>query len=132
MNHSIVLASASKFPAAVAVAGAVENGFLTFDTKVCEVFEWWSCDPADLRSGVTLRHLLSFTSGFYNVDAGGGSRLCVSPPESALFTPEECAKDIYHKQPFLYAPGTTFAYHILHLQVIKWSVVLVREEHFNG
>ena len=119
MDRSITLASASKFPAAVAVAGAVENGFLTFDTKVCEVFEWWSCDSSDLRSGVTLRHLLSFTSGFYNADAGGGSILCVSPPESALFTPEDCAKDIYHKQPFLYAPGTTFAYHILHLQVIK-------------
>ena len=33
-----------------------------------EYVPWWTRDPADAKSNVTLRHLLSFTSGF-----GGGA-----------------------------------------------------------
>ena len=71
LREELLLASASKFPAACAIAGAVANGYLTFETKVSKVFAWWTNDPSDRRSRVTLRHLLSFTSGFYWVDASG-------------------------------------------------------------
>ena len=56
------MASASKFPAAIAIAGAVADGHLTFDTRAGDVFSWWSSSDADPRSKVTLRQLLSFTS----------------------------------------------------------------------
>ena len=37
MDTQIIMASSSKFPAAVAVAGAVHDGHLSFDTKVHDV-----------------------------------------------------------------------------------------------
>ena len=47
------------------------EGHLTFDTKANEVFPWWTKEDSDQRSMITLRHLLSFTSGFYWEDPSG-------------------------------------------------------------
>lgn len=114
----IAMASASKFPAALAIAGAVADGHLSFDTHAHEVFTWWSRDKSDPRSGVTLRHLLSFTSGFYWDDASSGNASCLSSlAGSLLWTPEACAHQIYEQAPFDFAPGTTFAYNSFHLQI---------------
>ena len=42
----------------------VEAGLgLTLDTRAYELLDYWTRDPADPRSRVTLRHLLSFVSG---------------------------------------------------------------------
>ena len=118
LDHKILMASASKFPAATAIAGAVADGHLTFDTKASEVFPWWSSDAADPRSGVTLRTLLSFTSGFYWYDADGSSAVaCLTPPASLLIKPEKCAEEIYKKAPFPFAAGSTFSYNSFHLQL---------------
>ena len=62
-DRYLPLASASKFPAAVAIAGEIAAGRIGFETKAADVFEWWTTSPSDPRSRVTLRHLLSFTSG---------------------------------------------------------------------
>ena len=91
------MASASKFPAATAIAGAVADGHLSFDTRVADVFPWWTADTTDKRSAVTLRHLLSFTSGFYSDDANVGEAdvpCLTSLTGTILYTPEECAKQI--------------------------------------
>ena len=110
LHKPLLMASASKFPAAIAIAGAVAEGHLSFDTRASEVFPWWSSDAADKRSGVTLRHLLSFTSGFYWVDASSGDASCMSGLAGMLlYTPEACAKQIYEKAPFNFAPGSTCA-----------------------
>eukprot|EP00965_Chrysotila_dentata_P196506 6177618-Pleurochrysis_carterae.AAC.3 len=81
----VILASSSKFPAALAIAGAVADGHLSFDTRAYELLEWWSSAADDLRSGVTLRHLLTFTSGLVSTDFGGAGIACldISPLSNA-------------------------------------------------
>ena len=118
LTSPLLLASASKFPAAIAISGAVADGHLTFDTHAHEVFPWWTDDAADPRSGVTLRNLLSFTSGFYWADASSGNVSCMAGiAGSILCTPEECAQQIYTNAPFKFKSGTTFAYNSFHLQL---------------
>ena len=116
MKSPLVMASASKFPAATAVAAVVADGHLTFDTHVHEVFDWWTSDPKNPRSAVTLRHLLSFTSGFYWKDASGVVP-CLEGLGSVTYTPEKCAQQIYEQAPFEFEAGTTFSYNSFHLQV---------------
>ena len=58
-------ASTSKWPAAMAVAALVADGTIgSLDDKASKYIDWWTTSAADPRSHVTLRHLLSFTSGF--------------------------------------------------------------------
>ena len=116
MQTPLVMASASKFPAATAVAAVVAAGNLTFDTHVHEVFDWWTSDPDNPRSAVTLRHLLSFTSGFYWKDASGVVP-CLEGLGAVTYTPEECAQQIYEQAPFEFTAGSTFSYNSFHLQV---------------
>jgi len=110
----LLLMSASKFPAAVAIAGAVALGNLTFDTHASEVFPWWSNAASDPRSAVTLRQLLSLTSGFYSPDQAGFVP-CMEP--GATSTSEQCAEQIYNNASFAFKAGTTFAYNSFHLQI---------------
>lgn len=116
MTSQLAMASSSKFPAAMAIAGCVADGHLTFDTKAHEIWSWWTNHPADPRSRVTLRHLLSFTSGFYWPDASGFVP-CLGASNSSSYTPEACAKEIYQQAPFEFEPGTTWSYNSFHLQV---------------
>jgi len=96
----------------------VADNHLTFDTFAHEIFPWWSADPNDRRSGVTLRQLLSFTSGFYWPDASSGNVSCMAGVAGAVrYTPEECAQQIYRDAPFPFKPGETWAYNSFHLQV---------------
>ncbi|CAE7655302.1 PFP-ALPHA [Symbiodinium pilosum] len=115
MSTPLAMASSSKFPAAIAIAGCVAEGHLTFDTFAHEVFPWWTSDPAVPKSRVTLRNLMSFTSGFYSPDTGG-SVPCLGA-NASVYTAEACAREIYDLAPFLYEPGTTWAYNSFHLQV---------------
>ena len=118
LSEHLVMASASKFPAAIAVAGAVADEYLSFDTFAHDVFPWWAANASDPRSGVTLRQLLSFTSGFYWYDASSGNVSCMDGISGSLrYTPEECAEQIYHNAPFPWSPGETFAYNSFHLQI---------------
>jgi len=112
LTRRVEVASSSKFPAAVAIAGAVADAFLSFDTKANEVFDWWT--TTDVRANVTLRHLLSFRSGFFANDASGDAD-CFDLGNND--TAEECAREIYEEAPFLFAPGTTFDYNSYHLQI---------------
>ncbi|CAK9107368.1 Pyrophosphate--fructose 6-phosphate 1-phosphotransferase subunit alpha 1 (PFP 1) (6-phosphofructokinase, partial [Durusdinium trenchii] len=116
MTTPLAMASSSKFPVAIAIAGAVKDGYLTFDTKAHEVWPWWSTDPSEPRSRVTLRHLLSFTSGFYWPDASGYVP-CLGAANASSYSAEECAKEIYQQAPFEFEPGSTWSYNSFHLQV---------------
>ena len=40
------------------------DGTLSYDDLASKHLKWWATDPRDSRSRVTLRHLLTFTSGF--------------------------------------------------------------------
>mmetsp|Transcript_10197 Transcript_10197/g.22995 ORF Transcript_10197/g.22995 Transcript_10197/m.22995 type:complete len:448 (-) Transcript_10197:59-1402(-) len=122
MDTPIVMASSSKFPAAFAIAHVVHEGHLSFDTKVHDVFSWWTKSDQDPRSYVTLRHLLTFTSGLVSSDFSGGGMNCLIGDNATSYKPEACAKEIYEhaaSQPGAYwtAPGTIWSYHSMHLQI---------------
>lgn len=109
LESHLMMASASKFPAAMAIAGAT-NG--NFDVLAKDVWDWWN--TTDARSRVTLRSLLTFTSGFY--DSGvSGSVPCMVYVFN--YTEEECARQIYEQAPFVAEPGTLWDYNSYHLQL---------------
>lgn len=111
------LASASKFPAAVAIAGAVAEGHFTFDSLAADVFSpWWTTATDDPRSQVTLHHLLTFTSGLVLESPDGGDVPCLAFNASKVPS-EECAKQIYSSGHWQSAPGSIWSYHSLHLQL---------------
>jgi CubicO group peptidase (beta-lactamase class C family) len=120
MKKQIIMASSSKFPAGIAIAGAVVDGHLKFDTLANEVFPWWTTDETDVRSRVTLRHLLTFTSGMVSSDFADGGSKCINDMNDE---PEKCARKIYEE--FAYQgmgnmwvePGTIWSYHSNHLQI---------------
>lgn len=118
MQSVLTVASSSKFPVAVAIAGLVAENIVSFDDLACNAFDWWTCDAADRRSAVSLRHLLTFTSGFYYADE---TVTCLSeyddPAAAYDYTLEGCASMIYEKAPFPFVPGSTFDYNSYHLQV---------------
>ena len=116
MSSRLILASSSKFPAALAIAGVVSDGILTFDTPIRHVFDWWTNDPSDMKYGVTLRHLLTFTSGLVSTaDPGVAGTRCLI--FGLVYTLEECAREIYTSGPWQSSPGKVWSYHSLHLQL---------------
>jgi len=64
MRTLVPTGSTSKWPSAMMVTGLVNDGTVGLDDPVNQHLTWWTKDPSDDRSQVTLRMLLSFTSGF--------------------------------------------------------------------
>jgi CubicO group peptidase (beta-lactamase class C family) len=60
-DRALELASGTKSVTGVIALLAVEDGLITLDEKVSDSFPEWKRDPR--RAGVTLRHLLTLTSG---------------------------------------------------------------------
>jgi len=104
-------ASLSKWPSAVMISGLVNDGTMSYDDKASKYLKWWATDPSDPRSAITLRHLLSFTSGF-DEDA---YEIC--PPWDSF---DKCTEKQYEKTPYNATisprPGTHWAYLSCHLQ----------------
>jgi CubicO group peptidase (beta-lactamase class C family) len=65
-----LLASGTKSFCGVIAAAAVADGLLEWDMPLAEVLVEWKGDP--VRERVTLRHLLSLTSGLADALGGGG------------------------------------------------------------
>merc|ERR1711998_31827 len=101
-------ASLSKWPAAVMITGLVNDGTMSFDDRVNKYVKWWSKDEKDSRSAITLRHLLSFTSG-YESDY-------VSEDGYCMRSFEHCAEQLYGQLKHTKPPGTTWTYLSCHLQ----------------
>ena len=120
----IPIASASKWVSALVLARLVERGTLRWDSTVGE---WWPTAPADKR-GITLAQLFSHTSGLPGDESG-----CIA---NALTTLQACASQIL-AGPMIAAPGSTFAYGGLSMQVagamaeratgLGWDVLFARE-----
>lgn len=120
----IPIASASKWVSALVLARLVERGALRWDSTVGE---WWPSAPADKRA-ITLAQLFSHTSGLPGDESG-----CIA---NALTTLQACAAQIL-AGPMIAAPGTTFAYGGLSMQVagamaeratgLGWDVLFARE-----
>lgn len=121
--------SFGKWCGAVAVAGAVADGHLTFDTKANAVFDWWTKREDDKRSNITLRHFLTFTSGFTAADVtipGMSSahhtllQPCLNPfvgGGETFWSLEQCAQQIYKTATHKGEPGRIFDYDDYHMQL---------------
>lgn len=95
-------ASTSKWVTAAVILDLVDQGALTLDTKAKDLLPFWTEDQ------VTLRMLLSFTSGFEE------EPLCMNLPGAGF---ESCVKAIFDDNVGKVAPGSRFHYSGTHLQV---------------
>jgi CubicO group peptidase (beta-lactamase class C family) len=101
-DQRIAIASASKLVSGLTILRLVEQGFLSLDSSTAAVLGW-----SGPRGAITLRQLLSFTSGL--------------PPDAACtlaadITLAECVDSIA-RMDLVAAPGTRFDYGSVHLQV---------------
>jgi CubicO group peptidase (beta-lactamase class C family) len=96
-------ASTSKWVSAVVILDRVDQGDLSLDTKAHALLPFWT------ETTVSLRDLLSFTSGFND------EPLCLN---SGSFDFGACVENIYSKNSATApATGTVFHYSSTHLQV---------------
>lgn len=142
LKTQIPTGSTSKWPSAMLFAGLVNDGTISsLDDKVSKYLSWWTKDPKDLRSTVTFRMLLSFTSGFGDGHPGeeGNTRVArawrlankpldqqrpvqphlpeVDACDSKTGDITECAKSIYTNVSLIGTPGKVWSYNSNHLQI---------------
>ena len=129
-NTAVETASTSKWPMAMMFTGLVHDGTIaSLDDFASDYVSWWSKDTTcgnvskcDAKGNITIRHLLSFTSGFDTgeVPGGGGgdadnATKCLM---NSMYDYEQCAKEIYSNLNLTGSPGNTFAYNSIHLQLM--------------
>ena len=102
-DRSYESASTSKWVSAVVILDLVDRGLLTLDSEAGDVLPFWD------EPGVTVQHLLSFTSGFSDEAA------CVHLGAANF---GNCVRSIYGANlPDPPAPGARFAYSNSHMQI---------------
>ncbi len=101
-DQRVAVASASKMVAGLVLLRLVDQGFLTLDSSTAAVLGWTGPQGA-----ITLRQLLSFTSGMER-EAG-----CTLLPGITL---ADCVA-LIATQPLIATPGTRFDYGSTHLHV---------------
>ena len=101
-DQRVAIASSSKMVAGLVIFRLIDQGFLTLDSTTGAVLGWTGPQAA-----ITLRQLLSFTSGLERE---------ASCTLSAGITLADCVTTI-SQQPLVAAPGTRFDYGSTHLQV---------------
>jgi CubicO group peptidase (beta-lactamase class C family) len=96
-------ASTSKWVSAAVILDLVDQGKLSLTDEASDYLPFWEAP------GVTLAHLLSFTSGFSK------EPLCLNLPNADF---AECVQNAYEANVDIApAPGTAFDYSSVHLQV---------------
>lgn len=119
-SPAIPIASASKWWTAATILSLVEEGSMALDDNPQKYISWWTSDPADPRSQITLEHLIAMTAGFQ------GEPPCVNNQNMTL---EECGRSIhdnYHRD----QPGTTFFYSSAHMHIAGLMATLATGETF--
>lgn len=101
-GRKVAIASASKWVSGLVLFELIRQGKLSLDDTTGGVLGWTGPHAA-----ITLRHLLSFTSGLPNYD------LCTA---NILSTLERCVAEIESEE-VVAAPGTRFDYGSTHLHV---------------
>jgi CubicO group peptidase (beta-lactamase class C family) len=127
MHTKVGTASTSKWPLAMMFVGLVNDGTIkSLDDPAHKYVTWWTSDPKDKRSRVTLRHLLSFTSGFGGGAPGIAGKSVADNAENSSATSclghywanyLGCAKQIYNTVSMQGEPGTVYSYNSYHLQL---------------
>ena len=125
------LASASKLLTAILSLKLVEAGVWSLEDQPQDYLSFWSTDPMDPLSQITLEQLLSFTSGF-----SGGTGLSPLDPgipcvEEADTTLSACAQEIAEEW-MSYTPGSTFYYGPAHMQVAAAMAVALTGKRLNA
>lgn len=113
-EHAV--ASASKIVAGLVLFRLIDQGYLTLDSTTAAVLGWPG-PPGE----VTLRHLLSFTSGL------APSPECISAPATTLAA---CVDQI-GTAGLVVPPGTRFEYDSAHLHVAAHMAEVVTGERWN-
>lgn len=104
------IASATKMLSGTTILRLVEAGRMSLSDHPQTYLSYWTNDPADPRSRVTLQQLLSFTSGFNPSETDRG---CISVANTTIAA---CAREFYERG-LDTAPGTAFSYGPAHLQI---------------
>lgn len=142
LDDQIPTLSTSKWPSAMMVAGLVEDGTIkSLDDPVSKYLSWWTTNESDSRSLVTVRSLLSFTSGFggggpgaeFNTrkarewrkrhgvqgfkDESGLPSGLTSDCNSVTGDIMKCARQIYETVELVGKPGEVWSYNSNHLQI---------------
>lgn len=103
LEKSYESASTSKWVAAAVILDLVDRGTLALSDEPADYLPFWEA------RGVTLAHLLSFTSGFSK------EPLCLNLPKASF---ADCVQKAYEENVDLApAPGAVFDYSSVHLQV---------------
>ena len=105
-----LVASASKWLTSATLMRLVEQGVMRLDDAPQDYLGYWTRDPADSRSRITLAQLLAFTAGF---DLGPTDGSCVGDGNTTL---DACVRELYDRG-LAYEPGTSFYYGPAHMQV---------------
>lgn len=117
-------ASSAKLLAGATIYRMVEDGDLSLTDHPQTYLSYWTDEPADPRSEVTLAQLLGFTSGFNFPPAAGG---CIGNPFTTL---QACAREFYERG-LTTAPGTAFYYGPAHLQIAGAIAEIAGGSSFN-
>jgi CubicO group peptidase (beta-lactamase class C family) len=115
-DRRVAVASASKMMAGLALFRLVDQGYLSLDSTTAQVLGW-----TGPQGDITLRHLLSFTSGL-EPDAP-----CTS---QATLTLAQCVEQVAVSTPVA-APGTRFDYGSTHLHVAARMAEVVTGSAWN-
>ncbi len=124
-NKVYPLASASKWLSSATIMRLVEAGVLSLDDHPQDYIPWWTDDPGDPRSQVTLAQLLSFTSGF---NIGAYERSCVFEADTTL---DACGRQLYENN-FEFAPGAKFYYGPAHLHTAALMAEYATGKDYNA
>lgn len=145
MTEKRLLGSGSKWAATTALLAMIHAANASLDDKISKYLSYWTTDPADPRSQVTLRHFMTMTSGMVTDGTDGAMALnCTNPPPfncsdgkmraavgprmlGSFFgcavpalnnTHSECVQQLYKASPAIYPPGKYFAYATLTFQYV--------------
>jgi CubicO group peptidase (beta-lactamase class C family) len=110
LTDTHLVASASKMMAGLTILKMVQDGQMSLTDSPQRYLPYWTTNPGDPRSRITLAQLLAFTSGFNLSETPGN---CIANPATTL---QACAQD-YYNQGITSAPGATFGYGNAHLQI---------------
>ena len=120
LHQRVETASTSKWPMAMGLLGLVADGTVpSLDAKVASYVDWWKpTNASDPRGNITMRHLLSFTSGF-GEGSPGDENSTATCMDNATYAPGflSCAQNVYRTIKLTGPPGHTFTYNSVHLQL---------------
>jgi len=141
-NKPIAIASELKPITGVLAMRLVETGVIGLDDKVNRWLSWWPTSTADSRSYVTLRHCLSFTSGFYgfeDVPPDTFGHEYEIPQDKVLWweffckstDAIECAKRVLKHTKHAAPPGTIWTYTADHFRIAAAVMVAATHKPFG-